>query len=215
MTQSPAQCPQCDATIGLFSSARHARCAYCGCRFVVDWSEPEAPQLTAFEDVLKTAPTGVSSPVANAKAGELELAAANAGAEVESRRKQAQIAEEAHDRKVRAAHRAIAAPQSQTLALGVTSALVIFMVTFVLENAWWYIGLILAVLLVLLTRMAYLRWQRTEDQALARLIDSRQGVQQAQSSLEESLAIQDDRRLEQELWQARAAAGSSGVAASA
>ena len=211
MTQVPARCPQCDATMGLFSTVRHSRCSFCGCRFVVDWSDPATPRLTGFEDIIKSSP-GVAPQIAAAHVRDLESAATSADAQIEASREQAKTAAEAHERKVRSAQRAIAAPQSRTLAAGMAAALVVFLVAFVVEDALWYLGLVLSALLVLLTRMAYRRWQGTESQALAGLEESRQVVQQAQNSLEESLAIQDDRRLEQELWQARAAAGSSGGA---
>lgn len=205
MTQKPVHCPQCDAPFALATGQRHCRCPYCGSRFVVDWSDPEALDFTNFEAVLNAAANGHVFQAADQRLAELEVAIADAEDEVESRRELVRRAEAAYGQTILEAQHAITLPQARTLVVGLAAALVWFLVVFVLENVAWYVGLVVGVGLVLLAADSHRVWQRTEEQGRRRMRDARQTIELAQAGLVESQAHLEDRALECELCQRQVA----------
>ncbi len=196
-------CPRCDGAMPLFSGVRHCRCAYCGSRFAVDWSDQDVPLLTCFEDILAARVGATDVGLAADRTDALEVAIADADDEVDARKEQLRRAQSAYQSEVRAFHEAIQGPQALTLAVGLLAAVLWFLVAFVLEGLLWYLGLVAALLLLLLIRAMHHRWQHTEQRMHVRLSESRQVVQQAELGVQESQARHDDSVLERELWQAK------------
>ncbi len=201
MTQQTVQCPQCDASVLLLADQKHCRCAYCGSKFAVSRPDAETLQLTRFESILQTPLDGPAVQVVGRRLTELETAIPDADDQVEAKRAQLSQAQSAHQQAIRESHQAIAGPQNWTLAVGFVAVAVFFLVAFVLERAEWYLALALTVLLVLAARNFYLRWQRVEGRARARLQDVRETIAQAESGLNASLTRREDCVLERELCQ--------------
>lgn len=168
---------------------------------MVNRADPAKPQLTNFAAVLEAGVDQTLFEAVNQRLAELEVAIADAEDEVEINRERLRRAQAAYQQSAVQAQKAVVSPQNWTLALGLLTGVVLFLVVFVLEKAAWYFALALAIMLSLWTARSYQRWQRIESQARAQLRDSRQAIEQAEALLSESLARREDRALEQELRQ--------------
>jgi hypothetical protein len=204
MTQRSERCPSCDAAMTLFSSINHCRCAYCGSKFAVDWSDQDVPLLTRFEDILAAGGGVADVGLATHKTDALEVAIAGAEDGVQAREEQLRRTQSALQSEMQAFREAIQGPQAETLALGLLAAVMWFLVAFVLEGLLWYFGLLAAALLVLLAGGTYRGWQHTEQRMQARVGEFKQMIEQAQVEVQEAQALREDSLLERELWRAKA-----------
>ena len=201
MTSEAVTCLQCDAAMTLAVSQRHCRCSYCGCKFVVDWSDAGAPQLIHFESMLAKAVDDASFEDAQARLTDLEKVVAHAQEEVEARGAELEEVRWAYQELRAEGQRVIAPVQNWTYAGGLLALIAWFLVFFVLADIGWYIGLVIALVLLLVTWGFHRRWQGAEEQARSELQEARQIIEQAEAKLNEALVHLEDYTLEKELCQ--------------
>jgi|GEM_PF-2146094 len=201
MSMRSVNCPQCDAPINIVAGQKHCRCTYCGSKFVVDWSSSEPPQFTRFESILTRPMDDTSLEEADERLVELEDTIAEAKEEVRAQRAEVEEARMAYQELRAEWQRMISPAQTGAYAGGLLALVVWFLVFFVLENVAWYMGLVLAVLLVLVTRGFHRQWQRAEAQAQSELEEARRIIEEAEMGLDEALARLEDCTLERELHQ--------------
>jgi len=132
---------------------------------------------------------------------ELEDTIAEAKEEVRAQRAEVEEARMAYQELRAEWQRMISPAQTGAYAGGLLALVVWFLVFFVLENVAWYMGLVLAVLLVLVTRGFHRQWQRAEAQAQSELEEARRIIEEAEMGLDEALARLEDCTLERELHQ--------------
>jgi len=199
VTLQPVNCPQCSAPMTIAADQGHCRCEHCGSKFVIDWPDPDAPQLTGFESILAMEVDSASFEAAERRLTYLERAIADVEQEVEAKREQLEEAISAHQELKRECQRAISPAQNQTYAGGLLGLVAWLFVFFVLENVEWYVGLVIAIVLIFVARGFHRQWMGIKEQAQSELYDSRETVEQAGAGLSEALARQEDHILEQEL----------------
>jgi hypothetical protein len=199
MTSQTVNCPQCDAPVSLAAGQRHSQCAHCGSRYVVDWPDVDAPQFTRFESALQRGLNGGSVRAAEERLTVLDSAIAEVEERVLLDRAQLQDAKAAHRAKSAQVQRVIAPPQNWTYVAGLLALVVWFLVWFVLEGTRWYLSLLIAIVLVLITWISYRRWQGAEAWAQGELQDVKQAIERAGADLIEASALLEDYTLEREL----------------
>jgi DNA-directed RNA polymerase subunit RPC12/RpoP len=203
MTQKVVHCLHCDAPLAIPPEHKHYRCPFCGSKFVVDWVDPEAPQLTGFETVLQADVDAARLELTSKRLAELAPALAEADEEVQMRRARLGRTHLAHAQALQEARQALEWPQGATLAVGLLASVVWFLVAFEWEGMLWYIGVVVGLVLVVLTWWLHRRWMHVDKLQQTRMQEALQTIEQADAALSDALARREDCRLEQELHQAQ------------
>jgi DNA-directed RNA polymerase subunit RPC12/RpoP len=199
MTSQTVYCPQCDAPVPLASGQRHSQCTHCGSRFVVDWPNADAPQFTRFESVVERGLNRASAQVTGERLTELNSVIAEVEERVLAGRAQLGDAKLQYRAKSVQVQSVIAPPQNWTYVAGLLALVVWFLVWFVLEGTRWYVSLVIAIVLVLVTWISYRSWQGAEAWAESELHEVKQAIERAGADLGEASALLEDYTLEREL----------------
>lgn len=199
MTSQTGNCPQCDAPVPLAAGQRHSQCAHCGSRYVVDWPNADAPQFTRFESVLERGLNRGSVEGTEERLTELDSAIAEAEERVLADRALLEETKSTYRARNVQVQRVIAPPQNWTYAAGLLALVVWFLVWFVLEGTRWYVSLLIAMVLLLVTWISYRRWQGAEAWAQGELREIEQTIERAGADLVEASALLEDYTLEREL----------------
>ena len=191
-------CVQCNAPIKLRPNQTHCRCSFCGTKFVVGYPGNGLRRLVPFTAVLHS--VKAPSDRSEERGAELERRLVAAGREVAAQRQALDRAAGAYRLTLSDAQVAVAPAQYATLAVGLAAAVVWFLVVFAFDGITWYVGLITALVLTLLARLAHGQWLSVEATENASVEEARRVRGVVASALDEASARREERALEHELW---------------
>ena len=201
MTLGSVDCCQCGAPITIVADQRYCKCEHCGCKLFIARTDSGAPKLESFESVLKEPLDKDSLKVAKRRLAALEGEIVSAGQQVDGTGRELEAATSAHRQLMEECQKLVSPVQNWTYASGLMGLVSWFLGLFALQDREQRLGFVVAVLVSLVARGFRLEWKDADSQAKARLRESREALQQAETARKEALALWDSRYLERELVQ--------------
>lgn len=201
----PVTCPTCSAPISLYNEQKHCHCDHCGINFVIDWSDSQSVNLTAFDTVLSKVVNTTGFLAADARLRYIVDDIAGAESEVNFKSAEVNAARTTMNDIDRKYRERISSLLGYTLWTGLGAAIFWFLVIFILEGNAWYIAIFIALILSIATWIWGSQWRETLSQLPAKLKKAQMVVKEAKEKLREAQMRLQDFYLEQEFCKKQAA----------